>query len=247
MRTGLRRWPDAVRWAACFALVLCFHAAGAMALMARWNDDADLVANAPVIMIELAPVAVAPHTQPTQLPPGPEQAEADAQPELQPQMPAEKDRIKPEPAKDAELTVAPKPPEKPKMKKPAHKQASLASAPSTAEQKAERTAARTPGAASDNPNALPNWKSALVSRLERHKRYPSEAQARGEYGVAQLAFSVDRSGGVHHARILHSSGSPALDRATLDLLERAQPLPPPPSEIQGAQIAIVVPIRYSMR
>jgi protein TonB len=103
-----------------------------------------------------------------------------------------------------------------------------------------------PGAASHNPDALPNWKSALVARLERYKRYPSEAESRGEHGVAQLAFSVDRGGHVHNARIVRSSGSSALDRATLALLERAQPLPPPPPEIHGAQIAIVVPIRYNL-
>ena len=36
--------------------------------------DADLVANAPVIMIELAPVPVAPEIKPTELPPGPQQS-----------------------------------------------------------------------------------------------------------------------------------------------------------------------------
>jgi protein TonB len=104
-----------------------------------------------------------------------------------------------------------------------------------------------PGASSQNPNALPNWKSELVARLERAKRYPPEAQSRGEHGVAQLAFSVDRSGGVHNARIVHSSGSSLLDEATLALIGRAAPLPPPPSEISGSQIAIVVPIRYNIR
>jgi len=241
---------DVARWAICFALVLAFHAAGAAALLAHWNDNADLVANAPVIMIELAPVPVAPQMQPTALPPGPEQTEAPPQqPELQPEKPVGNVEIKPEPANEAELPLMPppKPEEKPKEKKRPHKQASLTSAPSTAERKAARAAAPAPGAASNNPNALPNWKSALVARLERYKRYPSEAQARGEQGVAQLAFSVDRSGGVHHARILRSSGSSLLDHATLTLLARAQPLPPPPPEIRGAQIAIVVPIRYNMR
>jgi protein TonB len=33
----------------------------------------------------------------------------------------------------------------------------------------------------------------------------------------------------------------------LSLVERAQPLPPPPPEMQGTQIAIVVPIRYNIR
>jgi protein TonB len=240
------RFTDVARWSICFALVLGFHVAGAAALLAHWNDDADLVANAPVIMIDLAPVAVAPQVPATELPPGPEQSEA--QPEPQPEKPIEKPEIKLEPAKDAELSVAPppKPLEKPVEKKTRQKHASVASAPSTVEHKAERAAAPAPGAASRNPDALPNWKSALVARLERYKRYPADAQARGEHGVTQLAFSVDREGGVHHARILRSSGSSLLDRATLALIERAQPLPPPPPEIRGAQIAIVVPIRYNI-
>jgi protein TonB len=104
-----------------------------------------------------------------------------------------------------------------------------------------------PGASTRNPDAAPNWKSQLVARLERYKQYPSQAQSRGEQGVAQLAFSVDRSGGVHNPRIVRSSGSSLLDAATLTLVERAAPLPPPPPEISGAQIAIVVPVRYNMR
>jgi periplasmic protein TonB len=240
-----RHVTDAARWGLCFALVVCFHVAGAAALLARWSDDADLVANAPVITIDLAPLPVAPQTQPTELPPGPEQTEAKSEPEPEPQKPVETQDIKPQPAKDAELTVAPpKPPEKPKQKA-ARKQASLTSAPSAVEQKADRAAATAAGAASHNSDALPNWKSALVAQLERYKRYPSEA--RGEHGVAQLAFNVDRDGGVHNAHIVRSSGSSALDSATLDLVARAQPLPPPPPEIRGTQIAITVPIRYSVR
>ena len=65
--------------------------------------------------------------------------------------------------------------------------------------------------------------------------------------MAQLAFSIDRHGGAHHTRIVRSSGSSLLDEATLALVERAQPLPPPPSELAGAEIAIVVPIRYNIR
>ena len=125
----------------------------------------------------------------------------------------------------AEPVVAmppPKPIEKPKEKKPKQKHAAVASAPSRAEQKADRAAAPLPGASSRNSNALPNWKTQLLARLERSKRYPSEA--RGDHGTAQLAFSVDRQGGVHNARITRSSGSSVLDHETLALVQRAQPL-----------------------
>ena len=243
-----RRWPEAVRWGACFALALSVHAAGAAALLARWSVDSDLVANAPLIMIEFAALPVAPDVKPTEVPPGPQQTQA--QPEPEPAKPVEKTvELPPQPEAEPQLAVTPPPKqvEKPAEKKPRQKHASVASAPSTAENKAERAAAPMPGASSHNPDAMPNWKSQLVARLERYKQYPSQAQSRGEQGVAQLAFSVDRSGGVHNPRIVRSSGSSLLDEATLALVERAAPLPPPPPEISGAQIAIVVPIRYNMR
>ena len=240
-----RRSSDTLRWGACFALALSFHAAGAAALLARWSDDSDAVASAPIILIELAPLPVAPAIVPTQLPPGPQQSET--QPEPEPVKPVETVELPVAPQAELQLSPPPKPIEKPKDKTPKPKHASLASAPSTTEHKADRAAAPMPGAASRNSFALPGWKSQLVARLERYKRYPAEAQSRGEHGVAQLAFSVDRGGRVHNARILRSSGSRLLDAATLALLQRAQPLPPPPPEIGGAQIAIVVPIRYNFR
>ena len=244
----VRRWPESARWVACFVLAAGFHVAGAAALLARWNDASDLVANAPVITIELAALPVAPETTPNEIPPGPQQQ--DTEPAPQPAKPLEKKlELPPDPNAEPLQAIVPPPKavEKPREKKPKQKHASLASAPSSADTKSERAAAPTAGANSQNPNALPNWKSQLVAQLERSKRYPPEAQSRGEQGVAQLAFSVDRSGGVHNARITRSSGSSLLDQATLALVARAAPLPPPPPEITGSQIPISVPIHYNMR
>lgn len=244
---AVRRWSESTRWAGCFVLAVAFHVAGAAALLARWNDNGDLVANAPVITIELAALPVAPETTPNEIPPGPQQQEAEPEPE--PQKPLEKQlELPPDPKAEPLQAVIPPPKvEKPPEKKPKQKHASLPSAPSSAETRSERAAAPMPGANSHNPNALPNWKSQLVAQLERNKRYPSEAQSRGEQGIAQLAFNVDRSGGVHNARIVQSSGSSVLDQATLAMVARAAPLPPPPPEITGSQIPISVPIRYNAR
>jgi len=237
------RWPEAARWGACFALAVAFHAAGAAALFARWTEDSNLVAGAAVVMVDLAPVAVSPNIT-TDVAPGPLQQEAE--PEPQPEKPIEKIELPPDPQAEPVVAVTPPPKlEPPKEKKPKQKHASLASAPTRADQQADRPAAPMPGLSSRNSDALPNWKTQLVAKLERSKRYPSEA--RGDQGIAQLAFSVDRQGGVHNARIVRSSGSSVLDHETLALVQRAQPLPPPPPEVQGAQIPISVPIRYNAR
>jgi protein TonB len=241
---AFRRRPEALRWAICFALALCFHAVGAAALMARWNDSTDLVANAPVIMIDLAAVAVAPATTPTELPPGPRPTEA--QPESQPQQPVEKiEKVELPPAPKAELQITPPPKERPKDKKPKQKHVSLASAPSAAEHRGERPAAPAPGSNARYSDVLSDWKSLLIARLERAKRPPPETP--NASGIARLAFSVDGSGGVHNARIVRSSGSGVIDRETLMLIQRAQPMPPPPPEVPASEREFEVPVRYNIR
>src|SRR5262249_60943693 len=63
----------------------------------------------------------------------------------------------------------------------------------------------------------PSWQTALVRHLQQYKRYPSDAQSRGEEGVGQLSFTVDRSGRVLNREIVHSSGHRALDNEVLSL------------------------------
>jgi protein TonB len=124
-------------------------------------------------------------------------------------------------------------------------------APTTKQQTALAREAATPQAPAlstpSNSNALPNWKSQIMGILERNKRYPPEAEARQEHGISNLAFSLNRQGHVISAHIAASSGSSALDAETLSLVHRAQPFPPPPPEVGGAQISLVVPIRYTSR
>jgi len=258
-----RRWPAALRWTACFALVLGAHATAAAALLGPWRAPVAPIAEAPVILVALAPAPAAPAAPPAELAPGPPQTQAapspaPAKPDVtadvtsairQPVGKIETLTLPPPPQPSLRDVVLPprKPAEKPQAHRERRRQAHLTSAPSATARKAARAVAPAPGARRGDPRSVPNWKSALVARLERYKRYPAEARARGVQGVTQLAFSVDRSGHVHRARILRSSGSSLLDRATLALIARAQPLPPPPPEMRGAQIPITVPIRYSIR
>jgi protein TonB len=235
---------QSLRWGVCFALALGFHAAGAAALLAKWNESTEPGVNTPVVMIDLAPVAAAPETTPNDMPPD-KVAARQEEPEPEHEKPIEK--IEAPPAPQPEVTLPPPPPkvvEKPKEKKP-EKKKSVASAPSAAPQRAEHAAAPSAGAGSRDPNALPSWRSQLVARLERYKRYPSEA--RGDSGTTQVAFRVDRSGGVHNVHIARSSGSSLLDRETLSLLDRAQPMPPPPPGVSEADLSVVAPVRYNAR
>jgi protein TonB len=308
-----RRWPAGLRWAGCFVLVVGLHATALAALMDHWRANDEPVANGPVILVDLAPVAAAPTTPPNDVapPPKPEPKPAlklEPKPEPKPEKaqkiekpestkpevtakPAPKPPEKPaeprKPTVTADLKPAPDPPvdkiaptpgplplppppvethavtkdvviplarpvrqiRKQKVRERKHRQrvAKLTPEPARTKRRASRAVAPRAGARAHDRNAVPRWKTALVMRLQRYKRYPVAAQERGVQGVAQLAFSVDRSGRVHHARIVRSSGSALLDRSTMQLIARAQPLPPPPPEIRSALISIVVPISYNLR
>ena len=143
------------------------------------------------------------------------------------------------------MAPPPKPPEKKVEKKPPQPKAA---APQAAPQQAAVAAAPQAGATPAPPSAaLPTWKGQLLRHLERHKRYPSEAQRARQEGVTYVRFTMSRDGRVLAARVERASGVDALDREGLELLQRAQPLPPLPSDQPGESLEIVVPIQFFLR
>jgi protein TonB len=253
-RPGISR-PELIRWSACAAVVVALHGLVVLAVTARSGDEED-AAGAPVLTIELAPVAVAPPAPQRDLAPGPvvesesqQQVAEEAPPEERKELKKEEKLVEASPAPDPEVAM-PKPEpmgeEGPIDEKPAPAVASAApvpTAPQTAPTPAPRVAALAVGqVARPSPVAIATWERLLVAQLERHKRYPP--QARGKVGEARLAFSIDRGGRVLTSRIVRSSGSPALDEEALALIKRAAPLPPPPAGVPDDRLSFVVPIRY---
>jgi protein TonB len=98
-----------------------------------------------------------------------------------------------------------------------------------------------------NPAKVAFWKGKISALIERNKAYPPAAQARGETGVVQLAFSIDRQGRVLASRVVRSSGHASLDQETLATVHRAQPFPPPPAELPGGKFDFTVPVKFNIR
>jgi len=90
------------------------------------------------------------------------------------------------------------------------------------------------------------WQGLVLTDLEAHKRYPPEARERGEQGVVYLRFAMDRHGKVLSSGVQRSSGFDDLDEETLELIQRSQPLPPPPSTVAGNTLELVVPIQFRL-
>lgn len=114
--------------------------------------------------------------------------------------------------------------------------------PSIEARRAEMAAAPASGQ-SRVPSVSPAaWKSALMARLNRYKRYPAGAAGSG---TASVAFTIDRSGAVLASRLIGSSGDHALDQEAMSLPRRASPVPAPPPDLgSGRAITLTVPIRF---
>jgi protein TonB len=194
-------------------------------------------------------VPVAPSDAEEDVPLEPEQVQ-----EIPPEKPEEKveekveDKIEPEPQTEVAVTVPP--PRVEEQPKPEQPPAPAPSAPRAIpkQQSSKLAAAPVQGQpSSNNSSAVQSWKSQVVSMLERNKRYPADARLHRQQGVAQLAFTLDRQGQVATAEIVRSTGSSSLDNETLALVRRAAPFPPPPPELPGAQVSLMVPIRFNFR
>lgn len=171
--------------------------------------------------------------------PVPEVAEA-PKPEIVVPKKVEKPKPKPKPQPPKPVKKPEPPREEPADEKPVDTPPTMA--------KTEPAAKPAPSAPPAPPsNALPNWQSDLLRHLSKYKKYPEDARRRGMQGVARLRFVVDAQGNVLSYSIASSSGSPSLDRATTEMIRRAQPLPKPPAEtLNNGTIEILAPFVYSL-
>ena len=254
---------DLRRWAICGAVIVLAHATIAGSVI-NWHETIEPAEPAAAIVIEFAPVPVAPAAPQTDIAPGPEQVVSEASPERPVEQVEEKQKtqekvaarpveepppeIKPAPNPDVALEpphqeVTRAQPQQPRMPAP------TTSAPQALpEQTAALPAAPMQGRLTPKTsNAVPTWKTEILALLERNNRYPEAAQHRHQQGIAQVFFSLDRQGRVIDSRVVRSSGASALDDEALALLRRAQPFPPPPPELPGARVDVSVPIRFNLK
>jgi protein TonB len=286
----------ALRWGTAAIVVAAVHFTAAWGALNWRKAEATADAPSPAVMIDLAPLAVAPPAPPQEVAPGPQTTEA--QPVPTPDTPTPVDdtpdptpptpvatpeppelqqtaqEIKPDippppqpqdikvpdlPKEDnSEATLAPPPSPKPKAHKepppkareaerkkpidpdkPKHRETTAP--PSSIAARSNTAAAPSAGSGASPAVSPATWKSELMAHLNRYKRYPSGAASTG---TASVAFTIARSGQVLSARLIGSSGNPALDAEAVSLPLRASPVPPPPSEFGGSVLTLTVPIHF---
>ncbi|WP_375257031.1 TonB family protein [Citreimonas sp.] len=84
------------------------------------------------------------------------------------------------------------------------------------------------GTAQQSGNAAAsNYSGEVMARINRAGRPRTNYR-----GQSHVSFTIADSGGLAGARIVQSSGTSALDRAALQVIQRAAPFPPPPPGVR---------------
>lgn len=237
------------RYSGSLAVVLGVHAL-AIALALNWTSNPPIELPPQAMMVELAPVPAPPPPAPPKVvtPPQPPEpveelplpkiAEAE-KPEISVPKPV-KPKPKPPKPKPKPVEKKPEPPkEEPSEQKPSDTQPTKAPT--------EKSAQPAPGPSPAQMAAKASWQGTLLAHLGKYKKYPASAQSRGKEGLNRLRFVVDAEGNVLSFELVSKSGNAALDRATLEMIRRAQPLPKPPADmLVNGSIEIVAPFVYSI-
>lgn len=83
--------------------------------------------------------------------------------------------------------------------------------------------------------AATNYPGVVMRYISRQRRPDIDVR-----GTATIAFVIASNGQLAHTKVARSSGSAALDKAALRIVERAAPFPPPP---EGARLRHSVGIK----
>ncbi len=256
-----RRWR---RWAVAGTLVLGLHVGGAAAALWQWPEEEYDEAPEGAMVLELAPMAIAPPEERQDLTPGPLSEDSVPTPpveevkEMRPEEipPVEESPLAPNPEVALEKVNPVEEQEEEKEVKPQELvqaqmvAASLASAPPPMEIAARdvtKAAAPVQGNSRKPNQATLSWQRALHLHLNKHKRYPGEARSRRVQGVVTVTFAIDDKGRVLSKKITKGSGSPLLDAEALEMLSRANPLPAPPEMAQAGVHKLSLPIQFNIR
>lgn len=234
------------------------------------EEEVDVAVAADTLPPEPLPEIIEPielvEKKPEQKPEPEPVVEAKPEPRPEPEKVVEKKPVV-EPPKQVEAPSPPRPkpqPPKPKIVKkpealpklpPKPVETQVATAPpsvSGVEGKAGTQTSRNAGNANNStgggiPGELVDYMSVLQAWLEKHKEYPRGARLRRIEGTTLLYFVMDKRGTVIDFRIQKSSGFKILDREVEEMIQRAQPLPQIPEDMNRDRLELVVPVQFMLR
>ena len=92
--------------------------------------------------------------------------------------------------------------------------------------------------------AMLRYQDMVKQRIEEARRYPSWAKRQGIEGKVHLSFVVVANGTTKDIKIIRSSNSKILDEEAVATIQRANPFPPLPQEIEAPSLQMEVSLLY---
>ncbi|MDR0548484.1 MAG: energy transducer TonB [Deltaproteobacteria bacterium] len=178
------------------------------------------------------------------------------EPEPEPEIPEEVPELLETKADEAEATPPlPPPVEKPKIKVPKKPKPNPAPAASAAGEPSQALTKQTGegqggvggGTGRGNPDARRAYMARIQRLLERNKKYPPVARSNRFQGVVYVRFTLNREGRVVGSQITKSSGQVVLDDEVMGLVNRVNPFPTFPKEMEDSALTLNVPIQFRLR
>jgi len=125
--------------------------------------------------------------------------------------------------------------------------ASEATASPTLQQPPEATFSTAPslGTGESTRRERATWQKELAVHLNKYKRYPQDRLAQSAEVI--IGFVLDRVGHVISKRIVKGSGDPSFDAAALDMLQRSNPVPPPPPLVADEGLSFRLPVIFQAK
>lgn len=89
------------------------------------------------------------------------------------------------------------------------------------------------------------WQKELAAHFDKYKRYPEDRADRSAEVIVN--FVLNDVGHILSSRIVKSSGDPVFDDAALAMLQRSDPVPPPPLLVASAGLSFTMPVIFHVK
>lgn len=84
--------------------------------------------------------------------------------------------------------------------------------------------------------------------IQKFKIYPAEARDQGMHGETMIRINIDRQGNIRYYNLERSTGYQILDRAAIDMIRRANPVPAAPNEYpQSDLMEFLIPVDFNLQ
>lgn len=95
--------------------------------------------------------------------------------------------------------------------------------------------------------AMAKYEHLLVAWLEKQKKYPKRAKRMRIEGEGRLRILINRAGETQKITLEQRTGNRLLDKAALDMAERANPFPPMAENDPRQTFEFIVPVVFALR